>query len=229
MAKKAIGYIRVSTEKQADGVSLDAQRAKIEAWALLNEYELTAIYNDSGITGSVMDKREGLQQALKDTKKGMALVVYSMSRLSRSLKDTLSISEALNKTGADLVSITEKIDTTGASGRMVFNMLAVLNQFEREQIAERTSNSLQHKKRTGQKYTNKTPYGYEVINNRLEQVASEAKVVAEIMRARHEGKTLGYIARQLNAQGIPTKQGKQWQSATIHYLLKRSPLCSKMS
>jgi site-specific DNA recombinase len=112
---------------------------------------------------------------------------------------------------------------------MVFNMLAVLNQFEREQIAERTSNSLQHKKRTGQKYTTKTPYGFEVINNRLEQVASEAQVVAEIMQARAGGQTLGQIAHGLNAKGIPTKQGKQWQPATIHYLLKRSTLCTAVN
>ncbi len=225
MAKKAIGYIRVSTDKQLDGVSLEAQKAKIEAWAMLNEYELIAVYEDAGLSGSGLDKREGLQQALKATKKGMALVAYSMSRFSRSLKDTLAISEALSKAGADMVSLTEKIDTTGASGRMVFNMLAVLNEFEREQIAERTSNSLQHKKRTGQKYTNKTPYGFEVINNRLEQVASEAQVVAEIMKARASGQTLGQIASGLNDKGIPTKQGKQWQPATIHYLLKRSALC----
>jgi len=222
---KAIGYIRVSTERQAnEGVSLEAQKAKIEAWASLNDYELVAIYEDAGISGSGMQKRDGVQQALKATKKGMALVVYSLSRLSRSIKDTITISEQLQKSGADLVSVTEKIDTTGAAGEMIFNMLAVMAQFERKQTAERTSNSLQHKKRTSQKYTNLTPYGFMEVNGRLEQVASEATVVAEIVKARKSGQTLTSIADSLNNRHIPTKQGKAWQAATIHYLLKRSSL-----
>ena len=59
----------------------------------------------------------------------MALVCYSISRLARSTRDMLHISEQLDKKGADLVSLTEKIDTTTAAGRMVFKMLAVLADF----------------------------------------------------------------------------------------------------
>lgn len=222
--KQAIGYVRVSTDKQAEGVSLEAQRERIEAWAQFNGYELIAVYEDAGLSGSGVDKREGLQAALKATKRGMALVTYSMSRLSRSLKDTLAISEVLNKAGADMVSLSERIDTTGASGRMVFNMLAVLNQFEREQIAERTSNSLQHMKRTGKRYTNKTPYGFRLVNGELVEDAEEAQVVRSIKVARQQGQSLQAIAKSLNAQRVPTKEGKLWQSATVHYLLKRTAI-----
>ena len=57
---KAIGYIRVSTTEQAsEGVSLEAQRAKIAAWAVANDYELVAIHEDAGITGTSMEKRAG--------------------------------------------------------------------------------------------------------------------------------------------------------------------------
>ena len=53
---KAIGYIRVSTTEQAsEGVSLEAQRAKIAAWAVANDYELVAIHEDAGITGTSME------------------------------------------------------------------------------------------------------------------------------------------------------------------------------
>ena len=114
--KQAIGYIRVSAEQQADeGVSLDAQRAKISAWCMVNDYELVDVQVDAGISGRRMKNRQGLQKALSQTKKGMALVVYSLSRMSRSVKDTLAISEQLDKVGADLVSLSEKIDTTGAA------------------------------------------------------------------------------------------------------------------
>src|SRR5690606_9635013 len=151
-------------------------------------------------------------------------VSYSLSRLARSTKDALVIGELVAKKQADMVSLSEQIDTTTAAGKMMFQMMAVLAEFERNLVAERTANALQHKKRTGQKYTNKTPYGFEAIEGRLVEVKQEAAVVAEIQAARASGTTLQAIANDLNGRGIPTKTGKQWQPATIHLLLKRSSL-----
>ena len=223
--KQAIGYIRVSTEQQAnEGVSLEAQKAKIAAWCVNNGYELVNVFVDAGISGKSMDKRPGLQDAMKSLKKGMALVSYSLSRLARSTKDALSIGETVAKRKADMVSLSEQIDTTTAAGKMMFQMLAVLAEFERNLIAERTTNALQHKKATNQKYTNITPYGFEAIEGRLVQVQAEAAIVAEIQAARAGGNTLQSIADNLNERGIPTKTGKTWQPATIHLLMKRTAL-----
>ena len=223
--KQAIGYIRVSTEQQAnEGVSLEAQKAKIAAWCVTNSYELVNVFVDAGISGKSMDKRPGLQDAMKSLKKGMALVSYSLSRLARSTKDALSIGETVAKRKADIVSLSEQIDTTTAAGKMMFQMLAVLAEFERNLVAERTTNALQHKKATNQKYTNITPYGFEAIEGRLVQVQAEAAIVAEIQAARAGGNTLQSIADSLNGRGIPTKTGKTWQPATIHLLMKRTAL-----
>ncbi len=117
-----------------------------------------------------------------------------------------------------------KIDTTTPMGEMMFTLMAGMAQLERRMIAERTATALQHKKATGQKYTNQTPYGFEAIEGRLVQVLAETEVVAEIQAARSSGNTLQYIADSLNGRGIPTKTGKQWAPATIHLLLKRSSL-----
>ena len=223
--KQAIGYIRVSTEQQAnEGVSLEAQKAKIAAWCVTNGYELVNVFVDAGISGKSMDKRPGLQDAMKSLKKGMALVSYSLSRLARSTKDALSIGETVAKRKADMVSLSEQIDTTTAADKMMFQMLAVLAEFERNLVAERTTNALQHKKATNQKYTNITPYGFEAIEGRLVQVQAEAAIVAEIQAARASGNTLQSIADTLNGRGIPTKTGKTWQPATIHLLMKRTAL-----
>ena len=223
--KQAIGYIRVSTEKQAnEGVSLEAQQARIVSWCKTNDYELVKVYVDAGISGKRMDTRKELLAALASLKKGMALVSYSLSRLARSTKDALAIGEVVAKKKADMVSLTEQIDTTTAAGKMMFQMLSVLAEFERNLVAERTTNALQHKKRTGQKYTNQTPYGFEAIEGRLVQVQQEAEIVAEIQASRSSGNTLQSIADTLNGRGIPTKTGKQWAPATIHLLLKRSSL-----
>ena len=171
-----------------------------------------------------MENRPQLQAALASLKKGTALVTYSLSRLARSTKDALFISEMVSKKKADMVSLSEQIDTTTAAGKMMFQMMSVLAEFERNLVAERTTTALQHKKSNNQKYCNQTPYGFEAIEGRLVQVAQEAEIVAEIQASRNVGNTLQSIANSLNGRGIPTKTGKQWQPATIHLLLKRSSL-----
>src|SRR5688572_3482910 len=107
----AVGYARVSTADQAqDGVSMDAQREKIEAWCQLNDCPLSEMFVDAGLSGGRADNRPGLQAALEAVaRKGGVLIVYSLSRLSRSTRDTLALSDRLAKAGADLVSLSEKI------------------------------------------------------------------------------------------------------------------------
>src|SRR5271169_1320089 len=107
---RAIGYVRVSTAVQvSEGVSLDAQRARIAAWAAANGAELPEVFTDAGLSGGRADNRPGLQAALDAacTAKA-ALVVYSLSRLARSTQDALNISQRLGKAGADLVSLSER-------------------------------------------------------------------------------------------------------------------------
>ncbi|MBI5443875.1 MAG: recombinase family protein [Deltaproteobacteria bacterium] len=216
--QRAIGYIRVSTAGQAvDGISLEAQEARIRAWSEANGYELGSVHVDAGISGKRADNRPGLQAALVEIQKGAALVVYSLSRLARSTKDAISIAEALDRKGADLVSLSERIDTTSAAGKMVFRMLAVLAEFERDLTAERTSAALAHKKAKGEKY-GPVPFGYTEISGRLAAVQAEADVVLEILERRAAGESLRAIAYDLNARGVATKQGKRWHASTIRYL-----------
>ena len=219
--QKAIGYIRVSTQGQAEeGVSMAAQRAKIEAWCIANDMELVAVFEDAGISGVSMAGRDGLHAAMKATTKGMALVAYSISRLARSTKDMLDISETLDRKGADLVSLTEKLDTTTAAGRMVFKMLAVLADFERDQIGERTKMALAHKKANGEVYA-PVPFGYEAIEGRLVTVKREAKIVGEILAMREAGASFAAIADTLNERGIEGKRGGRWFASTVRYMVNR--------
>lgn len=219
--RKAIGYIRVSTEQQAEqGVSIETQQAKIEAWCELNEYELTGIYDDAGISGMSMKNRPQLQAALAAVKKDMALVVYSFSRLARSSDDLIATAKQLEKRGADLVSISERIDTTGAAGKMLFRILAVLAEFERDLVSERTTAALAHKKATMQKYA-PVPFGYKEVEGRLEVVHEEAQVVSEILNMREAGHTLAAIAETMNSRGIPGKRGGTWYPSTVKYLIER--------
>lgn len=213
---KAIGYIRVSTEGQAsEGVSLEAQEEKIRAWASLNDCTEVEIHIDAGISGKRADNRPALQEALKACGKGDALVVYSLSRLARSTRDTINIAERLQKIGADLVSLSEKIDTTTAAGKMVFRMLAVLSEFERDQVAERTKMALAHKKAKRER-TGSVPYGFTLSGDgeKLLPEPSEQAAVALVRSLRCTGQSFREIASKLVADGHKPR-GKAWYPTTI--------------
>lgn len=223
---KVVGYVRVSTESQAvDGVSLEAQRAKIEAWAVANGAELVAVHVDAGLSGKRADNRPGLQAALHDVCKCRGvLVVYSLSRMSRSTRDTLEIAERLQKSGAELVSLSEKIDTTGAAGRMVFGMLAVLSQFERDVISERTRGALAHKRSKGQRVSRKIPYGWQLLADGQTVVESpeEQEVLKIIAELRDAGVSMRRIAEELTGRGVPTREGSpRWSHSTVQRVLDR--------
>lgn len=219
---RAIGYIRVSTQGQADdGVSLDAQRAKIAAWADLNGYTLGEVFADEGISGAKAD-RPGLALALDAVKRGDALVVYSLSRLARSTRHTLEIGERLEKVGADLVSLSERIDTTSAAGRMVFRMLAVLAEFERDQTSERTSMALKHKRAKGEKTGGSVPFGFaldadgvHLIENDQEQV-----VIREARELHRTGLSLRKVASELHVQGLVARNGRPFQAAQVQRMIQ---------
>lgn len=219
----AIAYLRVSTvEQSTDGVSLAAQRSRIEAWCLGNDYTLTATYEDAGLSGKHSGNRPGLQAALDHVQRtGATLVVYSLSRLSRSIADTCSIMERLNKAGG-LASLSERIDGSTATGRMVLNLLISLSQFEREQIGERTVCALNHLRSQGRRVSRHIPFGWDCSDGRTLTVnQSERDTIKRMMEWSAAGKSLGEIAQELERIGIPTKSGKGWQRGTVHHILKR--------
>ena len=215
----AIIYCRVSTQEQAEeGISLHAQEAKARAWAELNGYEVTTLHVDAGLSGRRADNRPALQEALAELSDGDALVCYSLSRLARSTRDAIAISESLQKRGADLVSLSEKIDTTTAAGKMVFRMLAVMAEFESDLTAERTSLALQHKKQQGEFTGGKTaPYGYTVAadGKTLEPVEAEQQVIELVKQYRNEGLTLRAISSELERGGILSRTDKPFAPAQV--------------
>ncbi|MGC3973907.1 MAG: recombinase family protein [Nitrospira sp.] len=225
----AIGYTRVSSESQAtDGVSLDAQQARIRAWCEANSYTLLGIQVDAGLSGSRSDNRPALQAALNEAcKNKAALIVYSLSRLARSTKDAITISERLAKNGADLVSLSERIDTTTAAGKMVFRMLAVLAEFERDQIAERTKGALAHMRTQGKRISGKIPYGFDLASdgesllpNPYEQ---QGLRLIESLRASTLGRRR--IAAELTRRNVPSKTGVPWTPQAVGSILRRANAC----
>ena len=213
---KAIGYVRVSTDEQAkSGLGLEAQIAKIKAYAELFDIELTEIIMDEGISGKTLD-REGLQRAIKilKDKKAEGMVIAKLDRLTRNVADlgTL-VSTVFDK--AELYSVSEQINTKNAAGRLVLNVLVSVAQWERETICERTKDALQAKKARGEKTGGNVPFGFNVINGKLVKNEEEQSIINEIKNLKNKGLSLRKIAGILNEKGIVTKNGKAWTAAQI--------------
>lgn len=228
----AVGYCRVSTAQQAEqGVSLEAQREKIAQKCAMEDWTLVTTETDAGRSGKTMKQRPALARALDLACEHKAvLVVYSLSRMSRSTRDTLAIIDRLAAAGAQFVSITEKFDTTTASGRLFFNICSALNNFERELTIERTNDSLDQKRENGEALGN-TPYGFtkDGPKGKLIPDDSELQALRVILNAPDLGR-YSDIARSLNAAGYPTRttgrviRGKlcsgRWDRSVVRRLIK---------
>jgi site-specific DNA recombinase len=222
MATKAVGYVRVSTVAQAsEGVSLEAQRERIAAYCAANGFELVETFVDSGLSGKRADNRPGLQKALAlACRVRGALIVYSLSRLARSVPDTLRISGQLEKAGADLVSLSERIDSTTAAGRMVFKMLAVLAEFERDLTSERTKLALAQKRQRGE-CCGEVPFGWRRAGTMLVPVPEAQRALVLIRDMRGRGASFRAIADELGARGIPTPKGGRWVARGVWSAVNR--------
>ena len=134
-----IGYIRVSTDKQ----HTDRQHE------ILASYKLDRVFEEK-ITGKYTDRPE-LKAMMDCLREGDTLYVESFSRLSRSVKDLLHLTDTLSARGVALVSHKEQIDGTTPQGRLMFTVFAALSQFERDIITERTIEGLEAARKKGNK------------------------------------------------------------------------------
>ena len=221
---RAIAYLRVSTDKQADrGVSLDAQRAKVEAYAQLYDLELVAIEVDAGASAKTLN-RPALQNVLDALRAGTAdaLLVVKLDRLTRSVRDLGALVERYFAPGkATLLSVGEQIDTRSAAGRLVLNVLMSVAQWEREAIGERTAVAMAHK-RTCHEYTGgKVPYGWTLNADgvNLDPNDAEQAIIREAIQLRAGGLSLRKVGTELEARGMLPRSGGHWHAKTVRDLL----------
>lgn len=178
---------------------------------------------DKLISGKDMKTRPNFQIAFKMAcERKAVLVVYSLSRLSRSLKDAIEISQKLEAAGAQLMIVRESFDTTTANGRLFFNIIASINQFQREVGAEITSEAMQRQQSDGRIVSRHLPWGYKRDkSNPEEMVESEYEQhLAEIIRdMRKRGQTPHRIAKRLTKLGL-FGRSKTWHVSTIRKIAK---------
>ena len=211
---RAIGYARVSTDRQADhGVSLEAQEAKIRAMATVQGAEIIELIVDGGESAKDL-KRPGMERLLTlvDERKVDTVIIAKLDRLTRSVKDLAELLERFQRRGVSLVSVAESLDTGSAAGRLVINIMTAVSQWEREAIGERTRDAMQHKRSNG-KCVGNLAYGYRLSadGEHVEPEPSEQAVLAQIRSLRQQGRSLRAIAAALNGQALRTRRGSGWR------------------
>jgi DNA invertase Pin-like site-specific DNA recombinase len=222
---RAVAYVRVSREEQArEGVSLDAQRARVAAYADAKGLELTETLADEGLSGKDLN-RPGLDQLLERCRCGEVghVIVWKLDRLTRRTRHLLSLVEDLFLARRiELHSVSESLDTSTPHGRFVLTLFGGLSQMEREQIAERTRGALAWKRENGQP-TSHPPLGFTPNGkrSRMVPVPAELAVVRRIFTLRKRGESYRKIACRLNTEGASTKRGGRWHAVTVAKVVRR--------
>ena len=226
---RVVGYVRVSTEQQAsEGVSLEAQRTKLTAYATALDLELVAVFEDAGLSGKSLD-RPGLAAALAMLDAGDAdgLVVTKLDRLTRSVRDLGELVDRYFSERFSLLSVNDSIDTRTAAGRLVLNVLAAVSQWEREATAERTRDALGQLRAQGLRLGGEA-LGWRRSDARdqgghrtLERLVDEVSTIDRIVELDASGCSLREIADILRLEGRATKRGGRWHPMTIQRVLER--------
>lgn len=139
MKNYTFGYARVSTEIQNLDRQMDA----------LKKYGVDIIYNEK-MTGTKKDRPE-LTKMLERMTANDTVVVESLSRLGRSTKDLIDLTELFEQKGVHLVSLKESIDTSTSTGKLLFTLMSAIAQFECDTIADRTREGLRSARARGRK------------------------------------------------------------------------------
>lgn len=220
---RVIGYCRVSSADQADnGISLDAQRHRLQAYCEAHGLVLARVEEDAGISAKRTTNRPALQRALGALKKGDAagLVAVKLDRLSRTTRDVLDLVARAEKEGWALHSLDERLDTSSSQGRFVVTVLAAIAQLEREQAAERTKAAMAELRRQGKRTSRHPPFGYRFDGDRVVKVAREQKILRRMLTLQAEGAGCYRIASALNAEGVENpRTGRPWFYGTVRAIV----------
>lgn len=204
---KVYTYTRVSTIGQVDGYSLEAQRTKMKAFADYQNMQIVGEYSDEGISGKNIEKRAQFKQMLYDiqTKKDDVkfVIVFKLSRFGRNAADTLESLQLMQDYGVNLISVEEGIDSSAETGKLMISIMAAMAEMERENILVQSMAGRRQKASVGGWNGGFAPYGYKLINGKLEVNEEEAEIVRKIFHLFVE-EQLGAVgvSKRLNAEGI---------------------------
>lgn len=225
---KVIGYARVSTKGQVEkGYGLADQERRIKGWCGRHCHKLVTIYSDGAKSGTLdPTERPGLLDALRALERGEgeALVVADIDRLARTLTVQEAILAQVWKLGATIHTIHGEVLQDDADDPMrtfVRQVMGAVAQLERALVIKRLRNGRAAKAEQGGRAVGAPPYGFRAVDGELEPDPDEQRVLRRLRKWHDQGVTLADMARRLNADGVPSRQGKLWHPMTIKRVLER--------
>jgi site-specific DNA recombinase len=236
---KVYTYTRVSTAMQIDGYSLDAQKARVKAYADYNEYEIVGEYEDAGKSGKSIEGRSDFNRMMDDIKSGKDgvsfVLVFKLSRFGRNAADVLSTLQIMQDFGVNLVCVEDGIDSSKDAGKLMISVLSAVAEIERENIRVQTMEGRMQKAREGRWNGGFAPYGYKLVDGRLEINEEEAVAIRTIYdQYVHTDIGANGVAKYLENHGIRKIQrqnGKNplFDAHLIRLILKNPVYCGKIA
>lgn len=216
--KKAIAYIRVSTDAQAgdDKFGLDAQRAQIKAYCEEHSIEIIRWIADEGESGA--KERPGFDEIIYGEVSNPpceAVVVAKNDRVARDINIYFYYKMMLKKKSIELISIAEDFGQFGMFSSILEAFTMCVAEMERDNITKRTTGGRRQKAAKGGYAGGKAPMGYKVKDGQLVKNPDESEVVKAAFRMKTEGLTLKQTAAAMNELGLRQRNGKEFNYGNI--------------
>ena len=220
--KKVIGYVRVSSEIQKrKNNSIPLQKKKIKEYCSLNDFDLIDVYEDDGVSGMSIDKRNGFKSMVEFMKENKidGIVVWSLSRLGRKMKDVVEFMDFLKSNNIGFFSIKENLSNDDKIGSLIMNILSSINEFEVEVIRERIKDVKRNKKENGEVY-GRMMYGYDNVNGKMIENKEEKRIIRRVKNFRSRGWSWRKISNRLNDEGVKSKESSIWYDGSLYNMMK---------
>jgi DNA invertase Pin-like site-specific DNA recombinase len=218
--KKAVAYLRASTERQ--DLSPDAQRDAIAAWATANGVEVVAWHEDLGVSGGTeLEKRPGLLAATEVLRTAGAgvLVVAKRDRLARDVLTAALVERLAERAGARVVAADGTGNGDGPEAALLRTMIDAFAAYERALIRSRTRSAMAVKRARGER-TGTVPYGFrQGAGGLLVEDEQEQAALRFARRLRAEGESLRGIGKALIDAGHAPRAAQKWHVAVLSRLV----------